>query len=384
MTLPFLSYGGSSMISLAYGMGMLLALTRERPRAELLGSHGALAPAGSPADGAGRRAARAGRRRHRRAPVPGRGAGPCADRARRHRRSRNRRARRARYGSRFPARDIHVIAVRKYEVPHASRPRRWRIGGAAGKIRGIDASTASTSPTCPSSPSTARTRATSTTPCTASPPRGAGQGLAPGGGDRRREPLREARGEPIDDAYERATSVYLPRRVIPMLPEKLSNGLCSLNPNEDRLAMVCDMLVVGGRDPRVPVLPGGDPLARALHLHRGGGHPRQHARPRGRAPQDRVQDLLHLNEVYRALLKARAKRGAVDFETTETQIVCDENGRIEKIVPRVRTEAHRPIEERCSRPTCARPTSSSGTSTRRSTACTRDRRRRRRRCCRAT
>ena len=49
MTLPFISYGGSSMISLAYGMGMLLALTRERPRAELLGSHGRSSPAGSPA-----------------------------------------------------------------------------------------------------------------------------------------------------------------------------------------------------------------------------------------------------------------------------------------------------------------------------------------------
>jgi ribonuclease R len=58
-----------------------------------------------------------------------------------------------------------------------------------------------------------------------------------------------------------------------------------------------------------------------------------------------VPDLLNLNEVYRALLKERNKRGAVDFETTETQIVCDENGRIEKIVPRTRTEAHKLIEE---------------------------------------
>ncbi len=56
-------------------------------------------------------------------------------------------------------------------------------------------------------------------------------------------------------------------------------------------------------------------------------------------------NLLNLHEVYRALLAARQARGAVDFETTETQIVCDDNGRIEKIVPRTRTDAHRLIEE---------------------------------------
>jgi ribonuclease R len=67
--------------------------------------------------------------------------------------------------------------------------------------------------------------------------------------------------------------------------------------------------------------------------------------PQASKYKDRVPDLMHLHDVYRSLLQSRMKRGAVDFETTETQIVCDENGRIEKIVPRVRTEAHRLIEE---------------------------------------
>jgi ribonuclease R len=123
-------------------------------------------------------------------------------------------------------------------------------------------------------------------------------------------------GEPLDeDAYERATSVYFPRRVIPMLPEKLSNGLCSLNPEVERLTLACDMVVdTDGKVRGLPVLPGADPLARAADLHRGGGHAGQHARPRGAARADLVPHLLHLHEVYRALLKQRAKRGAVDFE----------------------------------------------------------------------
>ncbi len=154
-------------------------------------------------------------------------------------------------------------------------------------------------------------------------------------------------GEPIDaDAYERATSVYFPRRVIPMLPEKLSNGLCSLNPEEDRLAMVCDMLVTASGDVEAyqffPAVIRSharftySEVAAILGNTRG---------PESARRAERVADLLNLHDVYRALLQSRAKRGAVDFETTETQIVCDENGRIEKIVPRTRTEAHKLIEE---------------------------------------
>jgi ribonuclease R len=154
-------------------------------------------------------------------------------------------------------------------------------------------------------------------------------------------------GSAIDvDAYERATSVYFPRRVIPMLPEKLSNGLCSLNPEVERLCMVCDMLVTStGEIQAYQFYPGVmwsharftyTEVAAVLANTRG---------PEAVRHKDRVSDLLNLYEVYRALLKARSQRGAVDFETTETQIICDENGRIERIVPRVRTDAHRLIEE---------------------------------------
>jgi ribonuclease R len=154
-------------------------------------------------------------------------------------------------------------------------------------------------------------------------------------------------GEAIDaDAYERATSVYFPRRVIPMLPEKLSNGLCSLNPDQDRLAMVCDMIVgTDGAIDAYQFYPAVicsharltyTEVAAVLANTRG---------PEAQRRETLVPHLLHLHEAYRALLKQRARRGAVDFETTETQIVCDENGRIEKIVPRTRNEAHKLIEE---------------------------------------
>ena len=154
-------------------------------------------------------------------------------------------------------------------------------------------------------------------------------------------------GDAVDeDAYERATSVYFPRRVIPMLPEKLSNGLCSLNPDEERLSMVCDMLVSAA----------GEITAYQFYPALIRSHARLTytevaaalANTRGAEAQRRAEvlpQLIHLHEVYRALLKQRGTRGAIDFEGTETQIICDDNGRIEKIVPRTRTEAHRLIEE---------------------------------------
>ena len=154
-------------------------------------------------------------------------------------------------------------------------------------------------------------------------------------------------GSAIDiDAYDRATSVYFPRRVIPMLPEKLSNGLCSLNPHVERLCMVCDMLVnAKGEVHAYQFYP-------ALMLSQARLTYTEVAailgNTRGPEAQQRnavVPHLLHLHEVYQALLKERGIRGAVDFETTETQIVCDEVGRIEKIVPRGRNVAHRVIEE---------------------------------------
>ncbi|NBQ90568.1 MAG: ribonuclease R [Betaproteobacteria bacterium] len=154
-------------------------------------------------------------------------------------------------------------------------------------------------------------------------------------------------GEALDvDAYERATSVYFPRRVIPMLPEKISNGLCSLNPLEDRLSMVCDMLVSeDGEVTGYQFFPAVICSHARLTYTEVGAALTNTRGPEAARLGPLLPHLLHLHEVYRALLRQRTQRGAIDFESTETQIVCDDNGRIEKIVPRTRNEAHRLIEE---------------------------------------
>ena len=154
-------------------------------------------------------------------------------------------------------------------------------------------------------------------------------------------------GNAIDiDAYDRATSVYFPRRVIPMLPEKLSNGLCSLNPDVERLCMVCDMTITSTGDVYAYQF-----YPAVMHSHARFTYTEVAAiltntrGPEAAKRKERIPDLLNLHDVYGALHKARRARGAVDFETTETQIVCDDSGRIEKIIPRTRNDAHKLIEE---------------------------------------
>ena len=145
-------------------------------------------------------------------------------------------------------------------------------------------------------------------------------------------------GDALDaDARERGTSVYFPRRVIPMLPEKISNGLCSLNPDVDRLAMVCEMAITpAGKVARYEFYP-------AVF--------RSHARLTYTIVWERIskgkanKDLQTLYEVYKALSQERNRRGAIDFESVETKMEFDARGKILRIVPEPRNEAHRLIEE---------------------------------------
>ena len=155
---------------------------------------------------------------------------------------------------------------------------------------------------------------------------------------------------PLDkEAQHRGTSVYFPDRVVPMLPEALSNGLCSLKPDVDRLCMVAEMTVskagrLSGYRFYEAVMRSHARLTYnqvAAILDMEGGDPAQKidvSKPVRR-------NLDHLQNVFRALQKERAKRGAIEFETVETKIRFDEERRIDAIVPTHRNDAHRLIEE---------------------------------------
>ena len=148
------------------------------------------------------------------------------------------------------------------------------------------------------------------------------------------------------DALLRGTSVYFPRRVIPMLPEKLSNGLCSLNPHVDRLTLVCDAVIDGEGEIQAyqfyqAVMHSAARLTYTQVADILGNTKGLEAKKR----ESLVPHLLNLYELFHVLHKARKKRGAIDFEMTETYIVCNAEGKIEKIIPRERNDAHRLIEE---------------------------------------
>ncbi|NBH75172.1 ribonuclease R [Rodentibacter pneumotropicus] len=148
-----------------------------------------------------------------------------------------------------------------------------------------------------------------------------------------------------NEAHNRGNSVYFPNRVVPMLPEILSNGLCSLNPQVDRLCMVCEMHIsakgkltsyrfyeaVMNSHARLTYTK----VAKILEGDR-------ELRERYYALVPHLEELYHL---YQALLSGRHQRGAIDFETIESKFIFNAMGRIERIEPVIRNDAHKIIEE---------------------------------------
>ncbi|EOA08105.1 ribonuclease R [Pediococcus acidilactici] len=153
-------------------------------------------------------------------------------------------------------------------------------------------------------------------------------------------------GSPLDkEAYRRSTSVYLTDRVIPMLPRKLSNGICSLNPNVERLAMTCEM----------EISPDGEVLSHKIYPSVIESNARMTyndvnkiLEARDKKTIERYQDLVPMFEMmgklHKLLLKRRKQRGAIEFDDNEAQIIVDENGHPIDIKVRERGTSERMIE----------------------------------------
>ncbi|ESS72977.1 ribonuclease R [Methyloglobulus morosus KoM1] len=148
------------------------------------------------------------------------------------------------------------------------------------------------------------------------------------------------------EAQKRSTSVYFPEQVIPMLPEILSNGLCSLNPDVDRLCMVCELLI--DQDGKVTKSRFFEAVMRS--------HARLTYTEVAKILVDGDKELIakykallphlkQLYELYQVMRVSREQRGAMDFDTQETRIIFGANRKIEKIVPTIRNDAHKLIEE---------------------------------------
>jgi ribonuclease R len=150
--------------------------------------------------------------------------------------------------------------------------------------------------------------------------------------------------DPLDaEARLRGNSVYFPRRVIPMLPEALSNGLCSLNPDVERLCVACDMRVsAAGSVTRYEFYPA---LMRSRARLTYTQVAAWLADPAAAGAAALMPHLKALESVYRVLAAARARRGAIDFDTVETELDFDDRGKILAVRPAPRNEAHKLIEE---------------------------------------
>lgn len=147
------------------------------------------------------------------------------------------------------------------------------------------------------------------------------------------------------EAIKRGNSVYFPAQVVPMLPEVLSNGLCSLNPQVDRLCMVCEMTVSSAGK-----LSGYKHYEAVMSSHARLTYNKVGAILDGNEDlreryQKVVPDLEQLHKMYQVLKVAREQRGAIEFETTETKFIFNELRKIERIEPVVRNDAHKIIEE---------------------------------------
>ncbi len=158
-------------------------------------------------------------------------------------------------------------------------------------------------------------------------------------------------GDALDvEAQKRGNSVYFPEHVVPMLPEVLSNGLCSLNPHVDRLALVCDMSIsAAGVVSRYKFYDAVFCSQARLTYTKVGAllqTPESDMAGQVRQQYPKVVNMLHdMYDLFHALRAQREERGAIDFDTVETRIVFGQDRKIEKIQPTVRNDAHRLIEE---------------------------------------
>ncbi|APX92083.1 ribonuclease R [Halomonas sp. 1513] len=152
------------------------------------------------------------------------------------------------------------------------------------------------------------------------------------------------------EAHTRGNSVYFPGQVVPMLPELLSNGLCSLNPDVDRLAMVCEMNISqSGVISRYRFYEAVFRSHARLTYNKVGKILESEESPERTALHEEYRELVpsleNLHALYHLLRESRSERGAIEFETTETAILFNEERKIENIVPRSRNDAHKIIEE---------------------------------------